>query len=171
MEAPNNAGLGVLIRHFHIGAANEQLGLANEGLNLLPEPGLALTVLEALVIQDPFDGFLLGNGNVLLDVLLGALEHEQIAHQALVRRHEHKQFVRLVRRGCTEHLLVVGMLVERADDIDRELVFTPMQTIIQFARIGVVLPLVLGGTSVIADLALLDDVVENDLFQFVRNVR
>ncbi len=63
------------------------------------------------------------------------------------------------------------MLVERADDIDRELVFTPMQTIIQFARIGVVLPLVLGGTGVIADFALFYNKVENDLFQLVRNVR
>ena len=63
------------------------------------------------------------------------------------------------------------MLVERADDIDRELVFTPMQTIIQFARIGVVLPLILGRAGVIADLALLDDKIENDLFQLVRNVR
>ena len=96
MEAPNNAGLGVLIRHFHIGATDEQLGLANKGLNLLPEPGLALTVLETFVIQDPLDGFLLGNRDILLDVLLGALEHEQIPHQALVRRHEYKQLVRLV---------------------------------------------------------------------------
>ena len=99
---PLKRAMGMMLTAKRITAQEAyELGLANEGLNLLPEPGLALTVLEALVIQDPLNGFLLGNGNVLLDVLLGALEHEQIAHQALVRRHEHEQLVRLVGRGCT----------------------------------------------------------------------
>ena len=38
MEAPNNTGLGVLIRHFHICPTNEQPGLANKDLDLLLKP-------------------------------------------------------------------------------------------------------------------------------------
>ena len=166
MKGADDARLGVLRADVHGAAGDEQPGLAEEVAHPLLQLAGAVPVLKPLVGEDAFDRLLLGDGNVLADVLFGFLVHQQVPHQLLVCGQDHKQFVRLIGRLDDEHLFVSSMLVKRADHMDGQFVLPPVQPVVQLSGKGVVLTVV-----VIANLAVLDDLVENDLLEFGGNVR
>jgi hypothetical protein len=64
---------------------HEQLGLAHQALNALLQFGIPFPVLEAFVGQDAFDRLLLGDRDVLADVFLRPLVHQEVTHQAFIR--------------------------------------------------------------------------------------
>ena len=164
VKPAKHPGLRILGTDFDVAACHEQLGLAHQALNALLQLGIPLPVLEALVGQDALDRLLLGDRNVLADVFLRPLVHQQVAHQAFIWRHQDQQFVP-PHALHPQDGLAFGIFMERADDMDRQLVFAPMQPIIELAGERVVLPVL-----VVADLPVLDDVVEDDLLQLSGNV-
>jgi len=50
-------------------------------------------ILEALISQDPPDGFLLGDRDILHYIFFGPFEHQHVLHQPVVGRQEHQQLI------------------------------------------------------------------------------
>ena len=103
---------GIFGADLDIAAGDQQLGLAQQRADQVLELVVAVAVLEALVGQDALDGLLLGDRDVLPDVLLGLLVHQQVAHQAIVLGHHDQQLVPPAGRVGPQDRLVVGVLVE-----------------------------------------------------------
>ena len=165
VESAQHSGLGILGTDFDVGSCHEQFGLTHQALNALLQLGIPFPVLEALVGQDSFDRLLLRDRDVLADVFLRPLVHEDVANEAFIRRHQNQQFVP-AHALHPQDGLTFGVLMERADDMDGQLVLPPVQPIIELSGERVVLAIL-----VVTNLPLLDDVVENDLLKLGGNIR
>ena len=97
MEALHDARLGVFGGQFHLGAGNQQPRLAEELSDALLEVLHALLILVTLVRKNSANIFFLRGVDVLADVFLGLLDHQQVAQQPVVLRQHHQQFA-LVER-------------------------------------------------------------------------
>ena len=73
MKALHQARFGVGAGNVQILPGGNQFGLADQLLGHQPQGGAAILVLVQLVLQNPLDGILLGEGDVLLDVFVGLL--------------------------------------------------------------------------------------------------
>ena len=93
------------------------------------------------------------------------LVHEDVANEAFIRRHQDQQFVP-AHALHPQDGLVFGVFMERADDMNGQLVLAPVQSIIELSGERVVLAIL-----VVTNLPLLDDVVENDLLKLGGNIR
>ena len=150
-------------RQLH-GERQDDARISCSGTALL-QLGIPFPVLEALVGQDSFDRLLLRDRDVLADVFLRPLVHEDVANEAFIRRHQNQQFVP-AHALHPQDGLTFGVLMERADDMDGQLVLPPVQPIIELSGERVVLAIL-----VVTNLPLLDDVVENDLLKLGGNIR
>ncbi len=86
MKSPHHPGLRILSANLDVGSCHHQLGLAHQTLDALLQFSITFPVLEALVGQNTLDRLLLGDRDVLANVFLSPLVHEDVAHQAFIRQ-------------------------------------------------------------------------------------
>jgi hypothetical protein len=116
----------------NFGAGKELSGASEELLEALLEFGLSFAILLAFFGEDAFDGFLLGDGDVLADVFFGAFVEEEIANQSIIRGEDDEEFV-ASHADHAEDGFVFGVFVEGCDDVDCEFGFATVESIIEFA--------------------------------------
>ena len=92
VEPLQRACLPVIAADFHISGVDDQLRLPQKGPRTHLQITQPLCVLEALGVQDALDRLLLRVA-VLPDVLLRALMHGEILHEACIGRQHHAQLV------------------------------------------------------------------------------
>ena len=90
LKSAQHPGPGILGTDFDIGTRHEQLGLAHQTLSESPQVGKPLLVLMTLVVQNSFHSFALGDRNILANVFLGSLIHQQVTHEPVVRWQDHQ---------------------------------------------------------------------------------
>ena len=83
IEALEHAGLTVFATDIDIGGVDDQGCLAQQGPCTQLQIAQTFGVLETLGIEDALDGFLLRVA-VLTNVLLRALVHRQVLHEARI---------------------------------------------------------------------------------------
>ncbi len=121
-------------------------------------------ILRSFIDQYPLDSLLLGRGNVLTDKLFCSLVHQDVTDESIIRRHHYQQFIP-TERVHKERGLIIGEFMKGGDNIDRQLIFPPMEPIIEFPRVREVLTVLF-----ITNFAVLDNMIENDLFKLTRNI-
>jgi hypothetical protein len=151
---PGIAGAG-----FHVLAVDHQLRLLQQVFHQRGQPAQALLVAEGLVVENALDALLLHNGAVLAHVLVGALDHQQVAHQPVVGRQDDQQVVAAQGLGAQQRL-VAGVLVEGADHVDAQFIVAAQQAFVQPPGKWIVLAVF------VANLAILEYRVEDELAQF-----
>ena len=111
--------------------------------------------------QDAFDGFLLSEGHVLPDILICFFIEYEVPYQSIIWRHDDKQFG-TTHRLHAESSFVFHILMEWADDMNGQLIFSTAKAVIKFAGKGVVLSVI-----IIADFSGFQDVIKNKLGKLV----
>ena len=107
----------IVAGNIDVTAVDDQFCLPQQLLKAGFNFNQALAVLEALVVEDALDDFLLGDRNVLPNVFFGTFVHQQVTYQAFIFGQDHTQLIAPHALHAL-HGFVAGTLAEWRNDVD-----------------------------------------------------